>query len=221
MDKRFWAIIGVIVVVIGGIIFFNSGNKAGAPSAKTQPTNHVIGGNAKNVLFVEYGDYQCPFCGQYYPLVQAVVAKYQNDISFQFRHLPLLQIHKNAIAAARAAEAADMQGKFWQMHDKLYTSQSEWSQLDSANSIFEGYAKELGLNVAKFKVDFASSIANDRINADIAAFKKTGQQMSTPSFFLDGKPIKATSVDEFSKLIDAEIAKKAKTTTPATTPATP
>lgn len=209
MNKRFWMVVGVVVLLVGGFMLFKS-DQAKSPSAGQKPTSHIIGATQKNVTLLEYGDYQCPFCGQYYPLVQTVVAKYQNDISFQFRNLPLLQVHQNAFAAARAAEAADKQGKFWQMNDKLFTNQSDWSNSDNANTIFDSYARELGLDVTQFKKDFASKEVNDRINADIAAFKKTGEEISTPSFFLNGKLIKPTSVDEFSKLIDAEIAKQAK-----------
>lgn len=212
MSKRFWFVLAAIAIIFIGVVIINNGNKANVPSS-AKATNHVEGGNAKGIALTEYGDYQCPFCGQYYPIVQNVVARYQNDIQFQFRNLPLTQLHPNAFAAARAAEAADLQGKFWQMHDKLYTSQSDWSGSSNANRIFESYATSLGLNLTKFKADFASKAVNDRINADIAAFNKTGYELSTPTFFLNGKKIQPTSVDAFSKLIDAEIAKKDKTKT--------
>jgi protein-disulfide isomerase len=122
----------------------------------------------------------------------------------------LLQIHQNAFAAARAAEAASDQGKFWQMYDKLYQTQSEWSTTSKALETFSGYAQTLGLNVDKFKQDFSSTAVNDTINADIREFDKTKQEKSTPTFFLDGKKISPKSVDEFSKAIDDAIAAKAK-----------
>jgi protein-disulfide isomerase len=216
MNKGFWAVIAVIAVIFGGILVFQ-GDKANAPSggnSSATASNHVKGEGTKGVTLIEYGDFQCSACASYEPIVQAVFEKYKNDITFQFRNLPLLQIHQNAFAAARAAEAADMQGKFWEMHDLLYQNQKAWEQSGDALDIFEQYAGQLGLDVAKFKKDAASSKANDIINADIAAFEKTGEVKSTPTFLLDGKKVTPNSLDAFSKLIDEAIAKKASTTNP-------
>ncbi len=210
MSKTFWAVIAIIVVVFGGIVIFKQ-DKAAAPSSSVKATSHITGQGKSGVTLVEYGDFQCPFCGQYYPLVQAVKEKYDEQIHFQFRNLPLFQRHKNAIAAARAAEAADKQGKYWEMYDLLFQNQNTWSESNSATVQFEQYATQLGLNLATFKKDANSSEVNDIINADVDAFKKTKQPISTPTFFLDGKKIEATSVDEFSKLIDAAIKSKTKT----------
>src|SRR5689334_22232262 len=117
MNKSFWAIIAVIVVIFGGIVVFHKKDATPTNSSNVKPTNHIEGNATSGVSLVEYGDYQCPFCGQYYPLVKQVVEKYKTQIRFQFRNLPLYQVHQNAFAAARAAEAADKQGKFWEMHD--------------------------------------------------------------------------------------------------------
>jgi protein-disulfide isomerase len=211
MNKSFWAIIAVIIVIFGGILVFNN-HKASAPNGGSgTPTNHVEGQGSAGVTLVEYGDYQCPYCGQYFPIVQAVQQKYNTQITFQFRNLPLLQIHQNAFAAARAAEAASLQGKFWDMHDLLYQNQTTWGESSNAQVYFQQYASQLSLNVQKFTQDAASSQVNDTINADVSAFLKTGQEESTPTFFLDGKKIQpGYSVDAFSKLIDAEIAAKHK-----------
>jgi len=209
MDKRFWAIVVVIVALFAGILYV-SGNKKddnSGSSTSAKPTNHIKGNASSKVKFVEYGDFQCPYCGQYYPIVSQVVTKYQDKISFQFINLPLNQIHQNAYAGARAAEAASDQGKFWEMYDMLYQKQSEWSEATNANTYLNSYAQQLGLDVNKFKKDFASSAVNDRINADKEKFNKTGDQISTPTFYLNGKKIQATSVDEFSKLIDAQLKK--------------
>jgi protein-disulfide isomerase len=96
------------------------------------------------------------------------------------------------------------------MNGLLYENQQAWSSNSNAVAIFQNYAKQLQLNVDQFKKDFSSRAVNDAINADIAAFDKTKQEKSTPTFFLDGKKIKASSVDEFSKLIDDAIAAKSK-----------
>jgi protein-disulfide isomerase len=207
MSKTFWAIIAVIILIFVGIVVFKD-DKAAAPTGSAKPTSHLFGQGTSGVTLVEYGDYQCQFCAQYHPLVNAVKEKYKEQIHFQYRNLPLLQVHKNAFAAARAAEAADKQGKFWEMYDLLFQNQSAWSESSTASTTFEQYAAQLSLNVTQFKKDASSAAVNDIINADINEFKKTKEAMSTPTFFLEGKKVQPKSVDEFSKLIDEAIKAK-------------
>ncbi|MBX6334970.1 thioredoxin domain-containing protein, partial [Candidatus Saccharibacteria bacterium] len=176
--------------------------------ANVQPTNHITGENTTGVTLVEYGDFECPACGSFYPLIEQVKEKYKDKIAFQFRHLPLVQIHKNALAAARAAEAAANQGKFWEMYHLLFQNQRAWAQSSDAKPTFIEYAAQLQLDMQKFREDMDSSETNARVNADIAEFKKTKETMSTPTFFLDGKKITAGTLEEFSKLIDEAIAAK-------------
>ncbi|HSX32044.1 MAG TPA: thioredoxin domain-containing protein [Candidatus Saccharimonadales bacterium] len=215
MNKTFWAIVGIIVIVFGGILLLKDEKPAASNASDAKPTNHLIGNNTTNVTLVEYGDYQCPFCGTFYPTVKQVQEKYADKIAFQFRNLPLLQIHKNAFAAARAAEAASLQNKFWEMHDLLYTNQNVWSAAPNPNSVFEQYANQLGLNVAQFKTDAAGDKVNDTINADVAEFNKTKERTSTPTFFINGKKANVeNTVDSFSKAIDAEIKKQAEAKKP-------
>src|ERR1700721_4318235 len=117
MSKSFWIVVAVIVAVAIGIFALTSGS---TNNSKLTPTNHVEGLGQDNVKLVEYGDYQCPYCGEYYSTVKQVVSMYNSQITFQFRNFPLTSIHPNAFAGARAAEAAGLMGKFWQMHDLLY-----------------------------------------------------------------------------------------------------
>ena len=221
MSKQFWGVIVVVVLVFVGI--FALGNKSTNSNANGgTPSEHKIGSSPLNITLVEYGDYECPYCGQYYPIVKQVQSEYNNKIVFQFRNYPLTQIHQNAFAGARAAEAASLQNKFWQMHDLLYEQnelnqegQSNW--VDSSNPLtyFDQYATQLGLNLSKFNADFNSDQVNSTINADIAAGNSaaeavTGQAIQgTPTFFLDGKIINVgESVKSFETVINAEIAKK-------------
>lgn len=220
MDKRFMAILGGIIAIFIGIFVvtqISSDDKGGNTSGNQQATNHIKGEGKKGVTLTEYGDYQCPVCALYEPTVKQVYEKYSQDIYFQFRNLPLVSIHPNAFAAARAAEAAGMQNKYWEMHDQLYEHQQAWSSSNNALSLFKTYAQEIGLDVNKFTADYAKSEINDAINADLNEFKKTGQSQATPTFFLNGKYINnndlsgsdgAPSIDKFSALIDTEIAKK-------------
>ena len=219
MSKQFWAVIAVIVILFGGI-FVLTGNKdsgsTGTGSGK--PSNHVQGSTSTGVTLVEYGDFQCPYCSQFYPVVKQAVDKYKDQIQFQFVNLPLNQVHQNAFAAARAAEAASIQGKFWEMYDQLYTNQDPngatgWVA-DTSNVLdnyFVKFAKAAGVtDIDKFKTDFRSSAVNNVINADIAKFKKTGLDMSTPTFILDGKVIKpGYDIKTFTDPIDAAIKAKA------------
>ncbi len=221
MDKRFLGILVGIVIIFAGIfaITQHSSNNSGATTNNSQPTNHVEGLGQKGVTLIEYGDFECPVCADYYPIVKQVAAQFNDQIYYQFRNLPLSTIHPNAFAAARAAEAAGLQGKYWQMHDALYVNQSSWASSSDPKSTFDVYAKNLSLNVSQFDSDYASSKVNDAINADVSAFLKTGQQQATPTFFLDGKFVGNSqlidssgqvSVAKFASVINAEITAKNK-----------
>lgn len=220
MDRRFLAIIGVIILAFVGFLVFSNHNNANGTSSgsnSSQPTNHVEGNLNSKVTLVEYGDYECPVCESYFTTITQVAQQYNSQIKYQFRNLPLSQIHPNAIAGARAAEAADLQGKYWQMHNMLYeySNWDEWSTSSNPEPYFWTYASSLGLNVNKFKTDFASAEVNNRIQADLNAFAKTGEQEATPTFFLNGKYIPNSelvdpttsepSVAQFSKVINAEL----------------
>jgi protein-disulfide isomerase len=213
MSKRFIVVVIVCILALIGIFAItnkNNDSNAGGTNSSAKPSNQTMGGGKSGVVLLEYGDYQCPACGAFYPVVKNVVAKYQNDITFQFRNFPLTQIHPNTFAGARAAEAAALQGKFWEMHDILYENQTTWSQAPSPVSYFDNYAQQLGLDTAKFKSDYNSSAVNNTINADIAAGKSIGAD-STPTFLLDGKKItNPTSQAAFEKLIADAIAAKNK-----------
>jgi len=234
MDKRFLTILVVLVVIFGGffVVSQRSGNNSsGSSSSSTQPTNHVEGQGSTGVKLVEYGDYECPICSIYYSPLKQVAAQFNSQIYFQFRNLPLTSVHKNAFAAARAAEAAGLQDKYWQMHDKIYenqdpTGQSGWVASNDPLSYFTAYAQAIGLNMTQFKSDYASSRVNDSINADISAFMNIpyvnhdiGKE-ATPTFFLDGKNVPNSqladsttgqpSVAKITQVINAEITSKSK-----------
>lgn len=212
MNSRFAIILFILIAGFGGI-FFLSKDKASAPTGNNQATvklsNHVDGEGKKGVTLVEYGDFQCPACAAYYPLLKQIKEKYKSDITFQFRSFPISNIHPNAMAAHRAAEAADKQGKFWEMHDQLYENQASWKDAPNAASVFQSYASALGLNIEKYKQDVASSATNDVIRADIKEGTRLGVK-GTPTFFLDGKKIDQNPQDleAFIKLIDNAIANK-------------
>src|SRR5665213_1893615 len=172
MSKRFWLILVAIAIILAIIFKLSSPAKSNAPGSTSTPSSHVEGEGQAGVTLVEYGDYECPYCEEYYPIVKQVATQYNQQIFFQFRNLPLTQIHVNAFAGARAAEAASLQGKFWQMHDALYTNQNQWVPASNPESDFVNYAKGLGLNINQFQTDYAGAQVNNTINADVAAFGK-------------------------------------------------
>jgi len=208
MSKRFLLILAAILAVFVGAIAISKQNKDnGQPAPVANTTNHTQG-NGK-VTLIEYGDFQCPACASYYPLLKSLKADYGDKFTFKFSHYPLVSIHQNAMAAHRAAEAAAKQDKFWEMHDTLYERQTVWASSQNASRIFEDYATELGLNIDQFKQDVASGEVNDIINSDVKAAQAAGAT-STPTFVLEGKKIDNApqDVDGFKKLIDEAIANK-------------
>ena len=203
MSKKTWIIFAVICVVfLGGLIVLsrkdavNVGSidqtqfQAAAP-ANGNIADHVLGLPKSKVTLVEYGDFQCPYCGQAYPKVKSITTDYASKITFIFRNFPLSTMHPNAKAGAAAVEAAGLQGKYWQMHDKLYESQSEWENAttDNRTNQFISYAKTIGVkDIDKFKTDMASDAINKKINFDLALGNKAGVS-GTPSFFINGKQV--------------------------------
>ena len=199
MNKTKWIIFALVVVAIfGGIIWLNKSTPkqnyngdAGKPITTGDIADHIYGNKDAKVVFVEYGDYQCPACGAMYQPVKDLVEKHKDKVAFIFRHYPLTNIHPNALAAATAAEAAGLQGKYWEMHDKLYENQDAWSEVsvDKREAVFAGYASDLGLNADQFKSDLTSQKIADKISRDRGIGKDTYKIGSTPSFTVNGELI--------------------------------
>lgn len=204
-ERKFLISIGVLtlVIVFVGVFLFSGGSskpdgggKAALGELTTGATN-VIGESTASATIVEFGDYQCPACGQAHPIVKKFLEEKGNDVYFVFRQFPLTQVHSNANDAARAAIAGGKQGKYWEMHDLLYKKQTEWSGLSDPRSKFEDYAKGLDLDLDKFRVDMNQAIGT--INAEVALGKKIGVQ-STPTFFVNGKMY--SGVLSYDKLVE-------------------
>ncbi|OQY65117.1 hypothetical protein B6D29_04375 [Microgenomates bacterium UTCPR1] len=161
--------------------------------------------DAKNVL-VEYSDIQCPACKSFHDVIASFEASSSPDFSitkktaFVFRHYPLYQIHKNAFAAAYAAEAAAVQNRFWEMTDYLYKNQSEWSNLSNPNEYFEKAALSLNLNLPQFKKDIGSNKVKERVQEDLSEAEKIGLN-STPTFFLNGRRVTVNTFEDFKDLL--------------------
>ena len=142
--------------------------------------DHAAGPEDAPVTLVEYGDYQCPGCGAAYPMVKTIQKRLGAKLRFVFRNMPLNEIHPYAELAAEAAEAADAQGRFWDMHDALYEHQDQLGP-DSATIL----AKRLHLDIARFEQDLTSRRFRERVKRDFLGGVRSGVN-GTPTFFVDG-----------------------------------
>ncbi|GGS56379.1 MULTISPECIES: DsbA family protein [Actinokineospora] len=218
-------VVVVAVLVVGGILLFkNSGSDEGAvPASVLAPEGSHTLTEAPDgaVTVVEFLDYQCPACEQYYKTVTSKIEQdYAGKITFVVRNYPL-DMHPLAMPAARAAEAAALQGKFREMYRALYENYNEWAlapdgqavsdDVERATELFRGYAEASGLDVAKFTADLASPEVQARIDKDIADGKAAGVS-GTPSIFVGGQlfePTGETYADverQLRERIDAELA---------------
>lgn len=223
MNKKAWLIFGgICVLLIAGLVYLTSKNKVDVSnvnlnsvlSANEQSgdiADHVFGKKDSKVVLVEYGDFQCPGCGNAHPTVKKLSERYKDQIAFVFRNFPLTNIHPNARAAAATAEAAGLQGKYWEMHNRLFESQNAWGTLNSneRTDFFKVYAKELSLDGEKFENDLVGEQVNKKINYDRALAGKANVT-STPSFFLNGTSLGDDIWSDEAKFEEALIAEMKK-----------
>jgi protein-disulfide isomerase len=153
------------------------------------------------IAVIEFSDFQCPFCSRALPTLAQIEQQYGDKVRIVFKHLPL-PMHAKAPAAHAAAEAAHRQGKFWAMHDKIFGDQANLTP-----ERYREYARELGLDVARFERDLADASLQQRIEADAAEAKQLGVS-GTPAFFVNGRFVEgAVPFETFRKLIDEELGK--------------
>lgn len=198
MTKARWIIFALVcIATIGGLVLVSRGNKidvsqvdVNAIIASGENADRVYGDKNSKVIVIEYADFQCPGCASFDKVTTSVRKKYQDHIAFVYRHYPLSTIHPNAFASAASAEAANKQGKFWEMSEQLFLSQSEWERASASerDKIFQGYASSLGLNIEQFRADVASKQTANAINYDRALGAKAGVS-ATPTMFLNGQKI--------------------------------
>ena len=142
-----------------------------------------------SVTLVEFGDYQCPTCAAFHPVVDTLLELHPEDLRIVFYHIPLVSVHPNAIHAAMAAEAAGEAGRFWEMHDLLMVNQAEWARENDPYPLFSEYAERLGIDVDQFRSAVKSDHIRAIIDADIRAAARLGVG-STLTFFVNDKPIR-------------------------------
>ena len=156
-------------------------------SAGTDSSAHIRGKPDAPVTLEEFGDFQCPPCGQFAGFAEELLKEYDSRLRVVFRNFPL-PAHEHAREAAMAAEAAGFQGKFWVMHDTLYREQSAWSKAPNARELFESYAGTIGLNVDQFRKDMESDKARERVDSDHALGDSLGIKV-TPTLFINNRPV--------------------------------
>jgi protein-disulfide isomerase len=165
---------------------------AGPPASGAEPP-HTRGDASAPVVIEEFGDFQCPPCGALHPMMKKAEGEFGPRLRVIFREFPLAKIHKNALDAARAAEAAGLQGRFWEMHDTLYEKQGEWGVMPDARPVFQEFARGLKLDLDRFNSDMDSLQVNSRISGDMSRGESLGVK-GTPTVFINGRELPPTDM---------------------------
>lgn len=220
-----WFIVGFIVIVTAGVIIagaYSSGTPSNNNSTFVSTTAPAItaadwveGNPNAKVSLIEYGDFECPACGQYSPVVESLLQEHSSTIKFVFRNFPLYTIHPFASISSQAAEAAGLAGgveKYWAMHNLLYSKQAEWSTNTTltpaqvVSQYFNGYAQSIGLDVNKFNTDLNATSVMQKIQTDVTGGNSASLD-HTPTFFVNLKQIpNPTSMNDFEATLKAAIA---------------
>jgi len=202
------SVLGTFLLLFGVYKLINQPVVADFPQTKQLKTSdHIKWSPDKKNILVEYSDFQCPSCKSAHDFLKTVEASGSADfditkkVTFVYRYFPLYQIHDKAKISAYVAEAAGIQGKFWEMSDLLFDNQQSWSASnDPQNEFFLKYATELKLNIDQFKKDSDSTDVKNRVAEDLREAEQMGVN-STPTFFLNGQKVDVNSYDEFKNLL--------------------
>lgn len=166
-----------------------------------------IGSDSAKVRLVEFSDFQCPGCRAAEPYIKQVISSYGDQVQFIYRHFPLSQ-HQFGKKTAYLAEAAGEEGKFWQMHDRIFETQDSWSKMSGsdANSFFLNLAKEVGLDEISAKEAMEGDSYKSKIDEDIAEGRRL-RMNSTPTFFINGKKLNLQSFADLNNIVGEELKK--------------
>lgn len=207
-SKKFFIVLAVIAAAfVGFTVLGNKGDETEAVDT-TKSSSNYYGKLDSPVTLTEFVDFQCEACYAYYPYVKQVKEQYKDRVRFQVRYFPIVSGHQFALQAARSGEAAARQGKFWEMHDKLFEGQKEWERVSDPQPFYDQYAKEIGLDMTKFESERKSSSVNAIIQKDLRDVQELGGT-GTPTFVLNGKKIETPkpSIEAISKVLDDALAK--------------
>ncbi len=151
--------------------------------------DHAQGNLNSDLVIVEYGDYQCPYCGAAYPVLKALMKEFGGQVKFVFRNFPLSEMHQYAKPAAIAAEAANLQGKFWEMHDAIYENQGYLNE-----NFLMKLAEQLNLNIPQFEKDLQKIELAEKVDSDFESGVMSGVN-GTPSFFVNDKKFDGSAME--------------------------
>ena len=180
-----------------------SGNSA-AP-LKTSGGGHFRGPENAAITLVEFGDYQCPSCKAYHPVVLELLSRYPQQLRLEFHHYPLVSIHGNSMAASLAVEAAGQQGRYWEMHDLVFEHQEEWSKSSNPEQNFLALAGSAGLNQNVFMQAMRSPQLQDRVLQDVVRARDANVE-AVPTFFINGQKISVPlSISAFVDVIEQHL----------------
>jgi protein-disulfide isomerase len=193
--KNPWVIIGVITIVLFGGAFWFSSTAAEKNNEGVFIQANVTGNEDAAVTLTEYSDLQCPACASFEPAIETVLTEFGDRIRFEYKHFPL-PIHSFALQAAVAAEAAGMQGKFFEYKDLMFENQQTWSATATPVPFFVGYAEELDLDIDQFRRHMNSSELRDKVQAEMAEGRELGIT-GTPTFFLNGERMTIETFQDF------------------------
>lgn len=192
-----------LVLLVGGAMIFT--NFSGSANNDTVVLAEKVKGNPESAVVLEdFSDFQCPACASFEPVINNILDEYGDQLRFEYHHFPLITIHQNAELAARASEAAGIQGKFWEMHDVLFERQASWSSSINPRQQFIGYAEELGLDGDLF----ARHLNNGQVKEAVQAGMRDGRDRGitgTPSFYLNGEKMDFSTFAEFKQQIEVAI----------------
>jgi protein-disulfide isomerase len=184
----------MILIVIVAMKIMTQPAKPISRDQLTAGALHTIGPKDAKVWLVEFSDYECPACGQFYPTVKEITDTYKDQMLFVYRNYPL-SIHPFSVPAARAAEAAALQGKYWEMHDALFTNQASFS-----NEEFTTLAQNLGLRMEAFTKDMQSDAVNTTVTTDQQLGDAIGVN-ATPTFYLNGVKLTLNTLDDLKTAV--------------------
>jgi protein-disulfide isomerase len=214
MLKPLTVIILAVAVAAGAAVYLSRQPDQPAQTAAI-PTHadikgggHIRGPENASLTLVEFGDYQCPSCGAYHPLVKEILNRYPQQLRLEFHHFPLVTIHPNSLLASKAAEAAGEQGHYWEMHDALFDHQREWADSPNAEPIFIALAGRFGLDINRFMQAIRSPQVQDRILKDVERGNNAKVE-AVPTFFINGEQVHVKlSMEDFVQVIEAHLHNK-------------
>jgi len=207
-------IIAITVIIFAGLVWALVKTSSNSPSVEVKDeqvsfsddNDPVVGSTSSTAVVHIYGDFQCPACRIAEPGLRYAMDKYQDQVRFVWKDFPLMNLHKNARGAAEAARCAQAQGKFWEYHNKLYDTQTDWAQLSDPKQTFLQYGNDVGLNAATFDACASAQAEDSKVSADISEGNQNHVD-ATPTFFINHRRYFAMTPQEWDAAMQKALSK--------------